>query len=165
MTCHPFPNKWYHVGCRKNGRRKAFAGLLVESKQFLPVYTVVARWGLNNMKEVLNHRVEHVVMDNEYDCVSDSTLLWQGFEGGALGNWESKWPVCYSGTPVKTDPRMDLVPPKITRETEPHDTYSADGILDSRVERLMVPTIQRERLSVSFDRSICMPTPEQAFYC
>lgn len=62
----PFPNKRYWVACRKVGQ-KAIAGFLVESKAFVPAYTVTTRWAVN-ADTVLTHSVAHVVLDKDFDA-------------------------------------------------------------------------------------------------
>lgn len=160
----PYPNKCYWVGCRKVGQ-KAIAGLFIESEHFLSNYTVVTRWAVN-ADMVLTHRVEHVVIDSEFDTVSDLMTLWYG-SGGSLGDFGARWPECYAGKPpVSVQPRMDVLAPSrggSKREVELRDVYSDSGVVVRREEWFMVPTIERERLLGRHAEIERLPAMEHAF--
>lgn len=70
----PFPNKRYYVACRKKGRR-AINGLLIEVPGHVPVFTVITRWSIG-AEVVLRHQVRYVVLDEQFEAVTDYKLLW-----------------------------------------------------------------------------------------
>ena len=160
----PYPNKCYWVGCRKVGQ-KAVAGLFIETEKFLSAYTVVTRWAIN-ADTVLTHRVEHVVLDGHFDSVSDDMTLWYA-TCESLGNWHSRWPLCYNGMPpVKVQPRMDVLAPDwggSKRDVELRDVLSEDGLVIRREERFMVPTIERGRFQGKWAEIGRLPELKDAF--
>jgi len=160
----PYPNKCYWVGCRKVGQ-KAVAGLFIETEKFLSAYTVVTRWAIN-ADTVLTHRVEHVVLDGHFDSVSDDMTLWYA-TCESLGNWHSRWPLCYNGMPpVKVQPRMDVLAPDwggSQRDVELRDVLSEDGLVIRREERFMVPTIERGRFQGKWAEIGRLPELKDAF--
>ncbi|HHO8872848.1 TPA: DUF6012 family protein [Pseudomonas aeruginosa] len=84
----PYPNKRYHVTCRKQGR-KAVNGLLVEVEGHVPFFTVITRWSIAaEVEVVLRHQVNYVVLDEELDAVTDDPILWNRlcFEMGDFPN-------------------------------------------------------------------------------
>lgn len=160
----PYPNKCYWVGCRKVGQ-KAVAGLFIETEKFLSTYTVVTRWAIN-ADTVLTHRVEHVVLDGHFDSVSDDMTLWYA-TCESLGNWHSRWPLCYNGMPpVKVQPRMDVLAPDLggsQRDVELRDVLFEDGLVIRREERFMVPTIERGRFQGKWAEIGRLPELKDAF--
>lgn len=138
-TRRPYPNKKYLVGCRKIGR-KAVAGCLIETEQPVRSYTTITRWALN-AEDILTHRVHHIVLDDEFDAVTDNMLLWHG-----TSNWSSRWPECAAGLiPANAQPRMDAEP-NMRRQGDFEDVISHNGLIVYRDETFRVPTIERGRL-------------------
>ncbi|HDQ4465220.1 TPA: hypothetical protein P9G65_005533 [Pseudomonas aeruginosa] len=70
----PYANKRYYVACRKTGR-KAINGLLIEVPGHVPLFTVVTRWSIA-AEVVLRHRVNYVVLDDQFEAVTDEPMLW-----------------------------------------------------------------------------------------
>lgn len=162
----PYPDKRYWVGCRKIGQ-KAIAGLLIDYDKFLNAYTVVTRWAIN-ADTVLTHRVEHVVLDNDFDAVSDLMTLWYA-TSESLGNWGDRWPECYAETPpVSVQPCMDVLTSGLggsKREGDVRDVLSGPGVVVKREERFMVPTIERGRLLGNSWETVRLPAFGHAFSC
>lgn len=153
----PYPNKRYLVACRNKGQ-KAMHGLLIDVGRHLEGYSVITRWRVNG--RAITHFVEHKVLDNEFDTVSDDMILWYGY-----GNtpWKRRWPEAYTESPAQRQPRMDAIAHETTRPKDVIDEL--DGtMITSRLEGLMLHTIERERLfgdiNIHHDR---MPSIEDAF--
>lgn len=73
-TGRPFPNRDYAIACRKNPRRKAYEGLLIEADP-VDVFTVVYRWGVEAAM-VAVHRIEYRLADHTFDAVSQDVFFW-----------------------------------------------------------------------------------------
>lgn len=147
----PFPNKRYLVACRKTGQ-KAMGGILIEVNGSLQTYTVITRWLVNG--EVITHFVEHDVLDQEFDTVSDNMILWYARYGTT---WQMRWPECYTEAPVARQPAMDVLTSLrngLTRPEEVLDVVDEENqrvIL--RIEPFKLHTIERERLLNETERS------------
>ncbi|HBP4890417.1 TPA: quorum threshold expression element, QteE [Pseudomonas aeruginosa] len=75
-ACQPYPNKRYHVACRKQGS-KAINGLLIDVSGHVPLFTVITRWSIAaEVEAVLRHQVNYVVLDAKLDAVTDYPVLW-----------------------------------------------------------------------------------------
>lgn len=79
-TRRPYPNKLYYVGCRRVGQ-KAQNGILIETERQIRTFTARMTW--NCMDDDHDHGdTEHVIhyriLDDDYDTVSDDSLLWYG---------------------------------------------------------------------------------------
>lgn len=72
---NPFPNKMYTVACRKIGR-KAINGFFVNVDEFVRSYTTITRWAAPN-DIIVTHVLKHAINDDEFDFVSDETLVWK----------------------------------------------------------------------------------------
>lgn len=143
----PYPNKGYWVGYH-NSKARATIGLLLETPGPLARYTVETEWELTlGTSWIATHRVEHVVLDQEHEAVSDRTLLWYGQTGPQGQTWKPRWPSVYHDyAPVMIEPRMDVFADSLTRAGEIRDTLDPEGRILRRTERFQVPTIERERL-------------------
>ncbi|MFO7061921.1 DUF6012 family protein, partial [Pseudomonas aeruginosa] len=64
------------MACRNKGR-KATNGLLIDVPGQVPYFTVITRWKIAG-EIVVQHRVEYVVLDDEFDAVTDYPVLWNG---------------------------------------------------------------------------------------
>lgn len=138
----PYPNKTYHVVCRKFGR-KAVRGFLVVTPAALTSWTVVTRWALDAEVLVI-HTVRYQLLDGDFDAASDSMTLWYGTDA-ELGGWSDRIPACHAGKgTMVVEPRMVAAPP-------------------DRFETFRLPTIEPERLlnSVLDDR---LPRLADAFH-
>jgi len=83
----PFPNKCYHVVCKRKGK-KAIKGILLESDKHLSHFQVRTKWLIDN--EEITHVVNYHVIDDEFSLVSDDfTLMYAS--SGALGDFDSRW--------------------------------------------------------------------------
>lgn len=143
-TRRPYPNKQYYVACCKKGK-KAVSGILVESPIFLKEYTVTSRWDWTGKDTlVVTHIVKYIVLDRNFDMVSDDMLLWYG---SSESNWESRWPEWADGlAPVDVMPCMEVNPSR-ERQGEYEDEYnSVSGGIIKRTEMFRLPTIERERI-------------------
>jgi hypothetical protein len=140
----PYPNKRYLVACRKVGQ-KAIDGIFIEVDGWLESYTVATRWLVDG--EVITHIVEHTVLDQDFDAVTDSMVLWSGRYGT---DWATRWPDCYANEPpVRRQPSMDVLTSLMCGTRRPDGTRD---VVDStqrvilRTEFFQLHTIERERL-------------------
>ncbi len=144
ITRRPYPNKQYHVACRKKGK-KAISGFFIDVSERLNYFTVITTWKTSE-KDTLTHTVLYTVADNEYGAVSDNHILLN-----ASSEYKSRYVGrIASDAPVNSQPRMDVIVDygkhgrgEIADIT---DTYSPSGSLTGRLERITVPTIEMERL-------------------
>jgi hypothetical protein len=162
VTRRPYPNKAYHVACRKKGR-KAITGLFVDVEEHLANFTVSTTWKVNK-KDTLVHKVIYTVADRDYGAVTDDHVLINGFRSfqcRSIGRLEIE-------APVHTQPRMDVIFDGGAHSRDGSvdilGFYSSTGMLIERHERITVPTIEVERLSdhmgIHHDR---MPEDSDAF--
>lgn len=133
------------VACRRTGQ-KATAGLLLETSAHLNSFTVITRWAIDGAA-VITHCVQNVVLDNDYDAVTDSMVLWGAMSEG-LGGFPDRWPAELKGrVPAHAQPRMDVLKHDAeSRQGDVSDTISSAGMVHERHERFRVPTIERDRL-------------------
>jgi hypothetical protein len=152
----PYPNKNYLVACRRSGRR-AIDGLLIDCEHHVPAYTVVTRWALS-AEMIATHRVNYVVLDEEFDTVSDNMVLWHAWAGR---QWASRWPNGYHvGSPAECQPRMQLTPSP--DRVGPFKDAVVNDIIVERTEVFHIPTLERDRVTGgrSLDR---LPPVDSAF--
>jgi len=143
MARRPYPNKNYLVACRKRGQ-KAMQGFLIERPDPVREFTVVTRWAVAAW-HVATHRVRYIVLDDDYDTISDNIVLWYGMSDG-LGGWESRWPKQYEDiAPVSLQPTMEVTP-RMKHRRECVDVINDDGFLVERNETLYLPTLERARV-------------------
>jgi hypothetical protein len=129
----PYPNKLYTVACRKQGR-EAVKGLLIEIGGRVKNFTVVTRWELQ-AEIVIQHIVKYHVLDEDFETVTDSMLLWH-----------DRWPKSAKNyTPASHQPRMDVFSGN-GRKGDFHDTVNSSGIVLERHETFHIPTIEKVRL-------------------
>jgi hypothetical protein len=163
-SCSPYPNKNYLVGCRKQGR-KAIAGIFVDTQQRYERLTVVTRWAVN-ADAIVKHRINYVMIDDDYDAASDNMVLWNGVSQ-SLGGWNSRWPTWAEGMPpASSQPRMDIFPAVMTgaeRQGDVHDTLASASFISERNETFQLPTIERERLLGRLAAMERLPALETAF--
>lgn len=147
-TGRPYPNKQYRVGYRASrAQSRATLGLLLETESPIETYTVEAIWEIEG-RRVTTHRVEHTILDQEYDAVSDLMMLWYGTDSSA-GSWANRWPTPYTHPPVVLQPKMDICDAAhggSIRAGDVTDTITPDGFVTQRIERFTVPTLERARL-------------------
>lgn len=162
----PFPNKSYHVACRKVGR-KAMHGLYMEVDKQLKNFSVITRWKAkcanwtDEQEKTLTHRVNYTVADTDFDVISDDhTMQYAQFE------FESRWLTDFRiDPPVNTQPRMDLLICEYHKRGENislKDEYK-DVVMVNRVEDITLPTIEKERLMERGAHNDRLPTLDQRF--
>ncbi|WP_061289930.1 DUF6012 family protein [Azotobacter vinelandii] len=152
----PYPNPKYLVACRKVGR-KAMDGFLVETPQPLREFTVVTRWAVA-ASHTATHRLRYIVLDEEFDALSENMLLW------SYGDWKPRWPDHYKHlAPVQIQPRME-VSPQLENKREVVDRLDRQGFLIERSEVFRLHTIERDRL-LNVDRHVMerIPSLDMAF--
>ncbi|MEZ8930339.1 MULTISPECIES: DUF6012 family protein [unclassified Vibrio] len=162
----PFPNKSYHVACRKVGR-KAMHGLYLEVDKQLTNFSVITHWKAkcanwaDEQEKTLTHRVNYTVADTDFDAISDDHTLQYGQFG-----FESRWLTDFRiNPPVKTQPRMDVLICEYHKRGENisiEDEYQ-DVVMVNRVEEITLPTVEKERLIKSAAHNDRLPTLEQRF--
>lgn len=158
-TRRPYPNERYVVGCRNVGK-KAIAGILVETPAHIPEYTVVARWAVD-AEIIVTHRVQHVVLDKDFDTVTDSMVMWYA-RCESLGGWCSRWPEVHQGAiPASAQPRMQLS--RTPERTGIVADHAPEGFIAERAEVFSVPTIERARLLGGGAVGERIPSVESAF--
>ncbi|ONC41620.1 hypothetical protein AQ914_18185 [Burkholderia pseudomallei] len=158
-TRRPYPNKRYVVVCRKVGQ-KAIDGLLFETDAKVSQYTVTTRWAIR-AEIIATHRVHYVVLDEEYDTVTDNMVLWYRMSEG-LGGWPSRWPDAHKdAVPCHAQPRMQFSQAP-QRAGQVVDRMTGPLSLE-RVETFPIPTIERERLLSPRSITERIPTIEAAF--
>lgn len=159
----PYPNKQYHVACKKVGQ-KAICGILLDVGERPKSFVATTRWAVNADRIVV-HRVEYVLLDEEFDTATDNMILWHAMSA-SLGGWSSRWPkLDPDACPANAQPRMDILPPAHSgakRVGEVADTFGPDGLLAERAEVFRLPTIERERF-LSRKVNDRLPSPEMAF--
>jgi hypothetical protein len=154
-TRRPYPNRWYKVACRREGR-KAIDGILIEIRSNVKELRTVARWAIE-AERVVVHKVEYRITDEDFDAASDHMMLWRGVEG----KWGHR---IKAGTlpPVYLEPRMEIDGTDTGHRNEQRiDTIKAGWIVE-RSEHFLMPTIERARL-LDGERSEKLPLPESAF--
>lgn len=157
----PFPNKRYVVACRKEGD-KPVHGLLIQAPAHVPEFNVTTEWCLPD-NTLLTHRVRYIVLDDEYDTISENMLSWYATSSTG-GERESRWPEVSAYTsPAKSQPRMGVVK-NDGRSGEITDVLNSSGNLVERQEVFRLHTIQRDRvLKPEFRTGARLPFLAEAF--
>ncbi|HCE5941742.1 DUF6012 family protein [Pseudomonas aeruginosa] len=140
----PFPNKRYYVACRNKGR-KATKGLLIDVPGQVPYFTVITRWKIAG-EIVVQHRVEYVVLDDEFDAVTDDPVLWNGlcFEMGDFPNRVTD--VLLQQAKERGCP-LGLSSPRATFEPPSFDDRTRRPVSPVEIcEQFRMPTIEPGRL-------------------
>jgi hypothetical protein len=144
VTCRPYPNKHYLVGCRKLGR-KAISGIFIQTDGHIPHYTATTRWAVG-ADRVVTHVVRYEVLDDDFDSVTDEMTTW--YASNQHG-WPSRWPDQEAShkAPCYAAPRMDLKDDSRSTADFPQvrDTWS-DGWLVRREETFRLHTVQLDRM-------------------
>jgi hypothetical protein len=158
-TGRPYPNKGYKVGRRRMGR-KAVDGILIETRERVDDLQCTARWAVN-ATYVTSHKVFYRVLDEDFDAVSDSMLLWHA-TSKPLGGWSSRWPKWAEGLyPASAEPIMEISPGK--EGPQEHDVLNEYGLIVARQEVFAMPTIEPERITDCRMRDIPLPRIDAAF--
>lgn len=155
----PYPNKNYLVACRKIGQ-KAVNGLLVETEHLIRDFTVVTRWSVA-ASHIATHSVRYILADVEFDTVTQEMMLWAGTHP-SQGDYKSRYPIDgVYGSPLESQPKMEAFK-RIKRVGEITDRLDKNGAVIERAEVFYIPTVERDRLSVSIFEGR-MPAIENAF--
>lgn len=150
VTRQPFSNKRYWVGSR-SGSRKALIGVLFEVPGYIDAFTVCVRWAING-EYLISHKIEYIVLDRDFDAVSDRMVLWYSSRN-ANREYALRWPNSVVGSPADEQPRMEIFDPVtfgISAKTRAQDSVNSKGIVLERVESLPMHTIESERLISSW---------------
>lgn len=160
-TGTPWPNKNHFCGSPKSSRKHLF-GLLIETPEHISELTVTCQWGLDYWSGETVQTVEHttkiVVLDDEHDAISTDVIYWHQMSE-ELGDWESRIPKNIpDAAPLFINPCLWL----IHNESQVGVLESErcnKGLITRCVQKLEVPTIQKERFRIE-DR---FPTFETTF--
>lgn len=164
VTRQPYPNKRIWAGSRRIGR-KAIAGVLFDSTEWVPSYTAVTRWSVDDEAPV-THTVRYEVLDRDFGLTTDNMLFWYATTSGGR-KWARRWAGWTAELPpAQAQPMMEFfgpgphaLPKRVNRE----DLLSDRGFISSRDEKFPLHTVELERLLNPYgDR---MPTLEAAFQC
>lgn len=139
----PFPNKCYHVACKRKGK-KAIKGILIESEKHLEEFHVETKWLIAGEGEI-SHIVHYNIMDNDFSLVSDDfTLMYAS--SGVLGDFESRWNSIENNfPPCHGQPYMEYVDPIKVNKENIKDTIDSIGRVILREEFISIPTLELER--------------------
>lgn len=137
-------------------------GLLIQAPAHVPELNVTTEWRMPD-NSVLTHRVRYVVLDDEYDTISENMLSWYATPSSG-GDRESRWPKVSAYTsPAKSQPRMDVVRNE-GRSGEITDVFNSSGDLVECQEVFGLHTIQRDRvLKPEFTIGSRLPFLSEAF--
>lgn len=169
VTRRPYPNKHFHVACRKKGK-KAMSGILIDSSKSLNSFTVESRWvvswGVIDYPSTLLHRCTYIVLDNEFDAVTDNMTLWYRPADQIFRVHQSRWPKESVGMiPMRAEPRMDIWDAKnggIERQGDVKDTVR-NGKVIKRTEIFRMPSVEPEVLTTDLSWSKRIPGVDLAF--
>lgn len=153
----PYPNKHYFVGCRRIGQQ-AMSGILIQHEGFEREFTAEMVWSVADARHV-KHTVVYQVLDDDYDLVSDSMLMWRCVTSEGR-DWPSRWPAIHTEFPAMAEPRMSLWAGEDKR-TAPVDEVQ-HGLITSRYEKFPLPTLEPDRWQKGADWKR-LPPLEHAF--
>jgi hypothetical protein len=141
----PFPNKCYHVACKRKGK-KAIKGILLESDKHLSHFQVKTKWLIDNEEEI-THVVNYNVIDDEFSLVSDDfTLMYAS--SGVLGDFDSRWNSIENNfPPCQGQPFMEYVDVVKKDKQNVLDTIAFPNQVVHREEFISIPTIEMERFT------------------
>lgn len=135
----PYPNKRMNVGMQKG--RKAMIGLILQCDKPVSHFTTISKWGIEDVG-VIEHQVKTIVMDSEFDLVSQYMYLSIG-----LDERKPRLHCSYHNSTLnKIQPMMESYRSGEAVNTLPHDVWD-NNILRSRKETLLLHSLQTERLS------------------
>lgn len=158
----PYPNKSWLIACPQRGR-KAVVGFFIETAAPLASFTTLTRWNAAGVG-VIEHELRYELLDQEFDAVTASMLLWYGTDE-TRGSWALRWPeAAKDWTPMLAQPRMELTSRR--RQGDYKDRVQ-DGRILARQEVMTMHTIERERLLSPLLHELHaerMPPLESAFH-
>lgn len=136
--CRPYPNKNYRSACFFEARR-AEVGVLLDVEGSIRMFSTITRWRVDGVG-IIQHHVRRVLIDDEFDACTDSTILWKHRAPG----FASRWPDQYVDLwPSAVSPYMEIRSRGLSKLAQ--DTQE-DGIVRERKHILYVPTVEPERL-------------------
>lgn len=156
----PYINKLYKVVCRKKGK-KAIDGIFIILDGFVEYFTVITRWAVNG--EVATHKVHYHVVDNEFDAVTESIMLWSSFSNT---EYKQRTPVSsMEWVPATDQPRMVTVATdnESSREETIYNYEDKKGVVIERTEFMSLPTVEESRLTEPFFANQRLPAKKDAF--
>jgi hypothetical protein len=135
----PYLNRMYAVACARSEVAPT-DGILIESADRVDELTYVARWTVAG--RIMTHKVIMMIVDQDYDAVTDSMMLW--LRSGR--RWKNRWPkdVPFS-QPLYWEPVMDIVPGGQLR-VGMEDWIDNSGFIVQREQVLQVPTVEEARV-------------------
>lgn len=161
VSKRPYPNKNYVVARRKMGQRSV-VGICIDTVSHVNSFTSVARWAIN-AEVMVTHRTHYVVLDEEFDTVSDDMTSWGAFSA-SLGGYRSRCPAWVNNSPMVLEPLMSVLADDGHRKgAHVNDVYGARGLITERHETFRLPTVERGRLEVSCSDWFRKPNLEMAF--
>lgn len=153
----PYPNRRFHVACRRNNRR-AIQGLLFSVGVAPSEFTVESEWLING-SSCAKHSVKYEILDEEMGAVSDNMLLWYA---DSAQKYALRWPQwAQSMSPVEAMPTMEFAAGSLPLRPRRSDVVQA-GHLISRKEVFGMHTLEKSRLFDS--NSDRMPNIWDAFH-
>lgn len=166
VTRHPYPNRCYSVGCRRDGNR-ADDGLLIEAGGRVDRFTSVALWWITVGEKhwAATHETHYVVLDSDHDAISDDMVTWHPFAA-----WPDRWPPTVEGPPSEAAPRFDVFDRGISRGDiidrlfDKSNVAVVQGAIQHRRTTFYLPTIERDRLEAKrkFFRNDRLPPARMA---
>ena len=136
-------------------------GILIETAETIDRFRVVVRWAVQ-ASLVLTHVVDYVILDHEFDAVSDRMALW-GATTEDLGGWATRVPPDLPvSNPALRQPRMDFAS-FLPRQGEVLDSNHTGGWVSLRREVFRMPTIEPGRLLTRRTPTARTPHAESAF--
>jgi len=158
----PFPNKCYHVACKRKGK-KAIKGILIESEKHLEEFHVETKWLIEGEGEI-SHIVHYNIMDNDFSLVSDDfTLMYAS--SGVLGDFESRWNSIENNfPPCHGQPFMEYVDSVKADKSNVVDSLTFPNTIIHREEFISIPTIEMERFTKRGDYEGRFPDISDKFF-
>ncbi|HAG9068329.1 TPA: hypothetical protein F6T45_18890 [Escherichia coli] len=169
MLKTPYPNKCYKVACRKKGR-KAINGILIETHEPLENFTVITRWSVTGVdgdttSSISTHTTHFHVSDSDYDAITECQMLWNDFYNTPYRS--RKTFIQEEWIPAKDQPRMSTFEEdfrECERSSQCYNHINHNSLIVERSEYYIVPTVERERLTVPFFGNDRLPTEDDKFH-
>ncbi|MGR3808183.1 DUF6012 family protein [Pasteurella testudinis] len=144
----PFPNKSYHVVCRKKGN-KAFQGLFAHLDDNPITFSVIEEWDVvtdnNSLGLIHYHYINFHLLNQEFNAVSQDMLMWDGYKLDIHKDW----------VPVDCQPKMEFTTNILGRGKRAEsirDGYYFNGEIKQRIEEYYVPTLSSYDLQIQLDK-------------
>ncbi|MFD3303734.1 DUF6012 family protein [Alteromonas macleodii] len=136
----PYPNKCFHVACKRKGS-KAINGILLNINKKPEDFTMITTWIMDEI-HILTHEVIYTIIDKEFDYITDNPCAWYSTRDGLPSRWGDIVEV-----PALYQPSMNILfhERDKAREHLVTDTFD-EGILIHRKQNFACMTVERERL-------------------